>query len=162
MLRAAGIEVRCGLLANEARELNIGFVSRMKRGRPWVRLKVAVSLDGRTGCDRRQPVDHRRSGARRRSCLSRARVAVLTGVGTVLDDNPRLTCAPVDTPRQPLRVLIDASSTAAGRAHSGRRAHADLLRHRSSVSRARCRAARRGAEIVRWRTRPARSICRAC
>ena len=64
-----------GLLENEARELNIGFVSRMTRGRPWVRMKIAASLDGKTALiERQEPVDHRRGGAPRRASLARARV----------------------------------------------------------------------------------------
>ena len=64
-----------GLLEDEARELNIGFVSRMTRGRPWVRMKIAASLDGRTAlANGREPVDHRRGGARRRPSLARARL----------------------------------------------------------------------------------------
>ncbi len=111
-LQAAGIEVHCGLLEHEARELNIGFISRMTRGRPWVRLKVATSLDGKTalangrsqwitGADARRDVHAWRA----RSC------AMLTGIGTVRDDNPRLTVRDIntiDTLRQPLRVVVDS------------------------------------------------------
>jgi len=108
-LQAAGIETACGLLENEARELNIGFVSRMTRGRPWLRLKVATSLDGKTalrngasqwitGPDARRDVHAWRA----RSC------AMLTGIGTVRDDNPRLTVRAVPTTRQPLRVVVDS------------------------------------------------------
>jgi diaminohydroxyphosphoribosylaminopyrimidine deaminase/5-amino-6-(5-phosphoribosylamino)uracil reductase len=71
-LRDAGIAVDVGLMDSEARELNIGFVSRVTRGRPWVRIKAAASLDGRTALDeRREPMDHRRGGARRWSSLAR-------------------------------------------------------------------------------------------
>jgi diaminohydroxyphosphoribosylaminopyrimidine deaminase / 5-amino-6-(5-phosphoribosylamino)uracil reductase len=108
-LRAAGIAVDCGLLENEARELNIGFVSRMTRGRPWVRLKVAMSLDGKTALRNgvsqwiTQPEARRDAHAwRARSC------AVLTGFGTVRDDNPRLTVRALETPRQPRPVVVDS------------------------------------------------------
>lgn len=108
-LAAAGIAVDCGLLEAEARELNIGFVSRMTRGRPWLRLKVAMSLDGKTALanGRSQWItgpDARRHahGWRARSC------ALLTGIGTVREDDPRLTVRDVDTPRQPLRVVVDS------------------------------------------------------
>ena len=74
-LRAAGVEVDAGLLEDEARELNVGFVSRMTRGRPWVRLKIAASLDGKTAlADGDEPVDHRRGSTPRRASLARAGV----------------------------------------------------------------------------------------
>ncbi|MCF8178885.1 MAG: bifunctional diaminohydroxyphosphoribosylaminopyrimidine deaminase/5-amino-6-(5-phosphoribosylamino)uracil reductase RibD [Sulfuritalea sp.] len=108
-LSAAGVEVACGLLEAEATELNIGFISRMTRGRPWLRLKVATSLDGKTALNNGVSQwitgpDARRDahGWRARSC------AVLTGIGTVKDDNPRLTVREVATLRQPLRIVIDS------------------------------------------------------
>ncbi|WP_297351489.1 bifunctional diaminohydroxyphosphoribosylaminopyrimidine deaminase/5-amino-6-(5-phosphoribosylamino)uracil reductase RibD [Paraburkholderia sp.] len=109
MLRDAGIEVRCGLLANEAAELNIGFVSRMTRGRPWVRLKVAASLDGRTGLPSGESQWITGDAARADGHAWRARAsAILTGIGTVREDDPRMTVRAVDTSRQPQRVLIDS------------------------------------------------------
>ncbi|REG59626.1 diaminohydroxyphosphoribosylaminopyrimidine deaminase /5-amino-6-(5-phosphoribosylamino)uracil reductase [Paraburkholderia sp. BL6669N2] len=109
MLRDAGIEVRCGLLAHEAHELNIGFVSRMTRGRPWVRMKVAASLDGRTGLPSGVSQWITGEAARADGHAWRARAsAILTGIGTVREDNPRMTVRAVDTPRQPQRVLIDS------------------------------------------------------
>ncbi|WP_144156146.1 bifunctional diaminohydroxyphosphoribosylaminopyrimidine deaminase/5-amino-6-(5-phosphoribosylamino)uracil reductase RibD [Paraburkholderia sp. BCC1885] len=109
MLRDAGIEVRCGLLANEAAELNIGFVSRMTRGRPWVRMKVAASLDGRTGLPSGESQWITGEAARADGHAWRARAsAILTGIGTVRGDDPRMTVRAVDTPRQPQRILIDA------------------------------------------------------
>ena len=109
MLRDAGIEVRCGLLETEARELNIGFVSRMTRGRPWVRMKVAASLDGRTGLPSGESQWITSEAARNDGHAWRARAsAILTGIGTVKEDNPRMTVRAVDTPRQPHRVLIDS------------------------------------------------------
>jgi len=108
-LSDAGIANVCGLLYNEARELNIGFVSRMTRGRPWVRLKAAVSLDGKTALlnGRSQWItgpDARRDGHhwRARAC------AMLTGVGTVKDDDPLLTVRQVDTQRQPPCIVVDS------------------------------------------------------
>lgn len=108
-LRVAGIAVAQGLLEGDARELNIGFVSRMARGRPWLRLKVAASLDGKTALanGRSQWItgpDARRDahGWRARSC------AILTGIGTVRDDDPRLTVRDVPCTRQPLRVIVDS------------------------------------------------------
>jgi diaminohydroxyphosphoribosylaminopyrimidine deaminase/5-amino-6-(5-phosphoribosylamino)uracil reductase len=108
-LQAAGISFEHGLLEGEARELNIGFVSRVTRGRPWVRLKVAATLDGRTALpDGRSQwitgAEARRDGHRWRARAS----AILTGIGTVKADDPQLTVREVATPRQPLRVLIDS------------------------------------------------------
>ncbi|MEZ5605215.1 MAG: bifunctional diaminohydroxyphosphoribosylaminopyrimidine deaminase/5-amino-6-(5-phosphoribosylamino)uracil reductase RibD, partial [Burkholderiaceae bacterium] len=108
-LRAAGIDVRCGLLQQEARDLNIGFVSRMARGRPWVRLKVATSLDGRTALPDGRSQWITGEAARADAHAWRARAcAILTGIGTVRDDNPQLTVRHVQTSRQPLRVLVDS------------------------------------------------------
>lgn len=108
-LRAAGIKVEFGLMEAAARELNLGFVSRMERGTPWLRSKIGMSLDGRTalangqsqwitGEAARQDVQHWRT----RSC------AVLTGSGTVLADDPRLDVRLPDCSRQPLRVVLDS------------------------------------------------------
>ena len=108
-LAAAGIRFEHGLMEDAARELNIGFVSRLTRRRPWVRLKVAATLDGRsaladgasqwiTGPEARAD-GHR---WRARAC------AVLTGIGTVIADDPQLTVREVTTPRQPLRVIVDS------------------------------------------------------
>ncbi|MBX3650845.1 MAG: bifunctional diaminohydroxyphosphoribosylaminopyrimidine deaminase/5-amino-6-(5-phosphoribosylamino)uracil reductase RibD [Burkholderiales bacterium] len=108
-LRAAGIAVDVGLMENEARELNIGFVSRMTRGTPWVRMKVATSLDGRTALADGQSQWITGSDARRDGHAWRARAcAVLTGVGTVKDDDPQLNVREVQTTRQPLRVVVDS------------------------------------------------------
>jgi diaminohydroxyphosphoribosylaminopyrimidine deaminase/5-amino-6-(5-phosphoribosylamino)uracil reductase len=108
-LAAAGIAVASGLMEAEATELNIGFVSRMTRGRPWLRLKVAASLDGKTALNNGVSQWITGPDARRDAHAWRARsCAVLTGIGTVKDDNPRLTVREVPTTRQPLRVVIDS------------------------------------------------------
>lgn len=108
-LSAAGVEIETGLLADEARELNIGFFSRMQRGRPWVRLKAAVSLDGRTALNNGTSQWITGPEARSDGHAFRKRAgAVLTGVGTVLDDNPRLDVRLVETALQPLRVVVDS------------------------------------------------------
>lgn len=108
-LRDAGLAVDSGLLANEARELNIGFVSRMERGRPWVRLKAAASLDGRTALENGSSQWITGPDARRDGHRWRARAcAILTGIGTVRDDDPQLTVRDVETGRQPLRVVVDS------------------------------------------------------
>jgi len=109
MLRAAGIETAGGLLENEARELNIGFVSRMTRGRPWLRLKAAASLDGKTALNNGVSQWITGPEARRDGQRWRARAcAILTGIGTVCDDDPQLNVRDVETPRQPLRVVVDS------------------------------------------------------
>jgi diaminohydroxyphosphoribosylaminopyrimidine deaminase/5-amino-6-(5-phosphoribosylamino)uracil reductase len=109
LLRQAGIEVRCGLLENEARELNLGFVSRMTRGRPWVRMKIAASFDSRTALPSGESQWITSAAARADGHAWRARAcAVLTGIGTVLEDDPQMTVRAVETPRQPLRVLVDS------------------------------------------------------
>ena len=108
-LRAAGIVVEIGLMETEARELNRGFFTRMARGTPWVRSKTGMSLDGRTalangvsqwitGEAARNDVQHWRA----RSC------AVLTGIDTVLADDPRLNVRDIKTVRQPMRVVLDS------------------------------------------------------
>jgi diaminohydroxyphosphoribosylaminopyrimidine deaminase/5-amino-6-(5-phosphoribosylamino)uracil reductase len=108
-LRSAGIRFEHGLLEGEARELNIGFVSRMTRGRPWVRMKLAATLDGRTALQDGQSQWITGDEARRDGHRWRARAcAILTGIGTVKADDPQLTVREVDTPRQPLRVVIDS------------------------------------------------------
>jgi diaminohydroxyphosphoribosylaminopyrimidine deaminase/5-amino-6-(5-phosphoribosylamino)uracil reductase len=108
-LREAGVEVRCGLLAAEAQELNLGFVSRMTRARPWVRMKMAASLDGRTALPDGASKWITGPEARDDGHAWRARAcAVLTGIGTVKDDDPLLTVRAVETSRQPLRVLVDS------------------------------------------------------
>jgi len=108
-LRAAGIEVEIGVMEEEARELNIGFVSRMTRGRPWVRMKIAASLDGRTALANGKSQWITGEAARADGHKWRARAcAVLTGHGTVRDDDPQLNVRGVDTPRQPLKIVVDS------------------------------------------------------
>ena len=108
-LSAAGIETVCGVLENEARELNIGFVSRMSRGRPWLRLKTASTLDGVTALENGVSQWITGPAARRDGHRWRARAcAVLSGIGTVQTDDPSLTVRDVPTERQPLRVIVDA------------------------------------------------------
>ena len=108
-IKRAGIEVATGMLENEARELNIGFVSRATRGRPWTRMKIAASLDGKTALANGKSQWITGEAARRDGHHWRARAcAVLTGIGTVRDDDPQLTVRAVSTPRQPLRVVVDS------------------------------------------------------
>jgi len=108
-LRAAGIAVEHGLMEDEARELNIGFVARMTRGRPWMRMKIAASLDGRTALANGKSQWITGEQARADGHCWRARAcAVLTGFGTVRDDDPQLSVRGVDTPRQPLKIVVDS------------------------------------------------------
>jgi diaminohydroxyphosphoribosylaminopyrimidine deaminase/5-amino-6-(5-phosphoribosylamino)uracil reductase len=108
-LRAAGVTVETGPGAHASRELNIGFFSRMIRGTPWVRLKVAASLDGTTALDNGQSQWITSELARADGHAWRARAcALLTGIGTVLEDDPRLDVRGVDTPRQPTLVVVDS------------------------------------------------------
>ncbi|MES2150297.1 MAG: bifunctional diaminohydroxyphosphoribosylaminopyrimidine deaminase/5-amino-6-(5-phosphoribosylamino)uracil reductase RibD [Pseudomonadota bacterium] len=109
-LEAAGIEVSCGLMAGQARELNIGFFTRMQRGLPWVRLKTAASLDGMTALHDGQSQWITGAEARADGHAWRARAcAILTGIGTVKADDPELTVRAVATPRQPLRIIVDST-----------------------------------------------------
>lgn len=108
-LREAGIQAESGLLEAEARELNIGFVSRMTRGRPWLRLKAAATLDGKTALSNGESQWITGEAARADGHRWRARAcAVLTGIGTVKADDPQLTVRAIPCQRQPLRVVVDA------------------------------------------------------
>lgn len=112
-MRAAGIEVELldtdDPLAIQSRELNIGFFSRMIRKTPWLRMKVAASLDGKTALENGTSQWITSPEARADGHAWRARAcAVLTGIGTVLQDQPRLDVRLVTTPRQPHLVIIDS------------------------------------------------------
>lgn len=108
-LRAAGIEVEVGPGAAESRELNIGFFSRMIRKTPWVRMKMAASIDGQTALLNGQSQWITGEAARADGHAWRARsCAVLTGIGTVLADRPRLDVRLAETPRQPAVVVVDS------------------------------------------------------
>lgn len=108
-LRQAGISVELGLMAAEARQANAGFFSRLNRGRPWVTLKMAISMDGRIAlasgesqwitCPEARQIAHQ---------LRAENDAILVGIGTVMADNPQLTCRlPGFVGRQPVRVVLD-------------------------------------------------------
>lgn len=108
-LRAAGIAVTLGPGAAQSRELNIGFFSRMVRGMPWVRLKVAASLDGRTalGNGASQWITSPQARADGHAWRARADV-ILTGIGTVRDDDPRLDVRLDTVHRQPRLAVVDS------------------------------------------------------
>lgn len=110
-LRDAGVDVRVGLLSHDALETNIGFVKRMTTGLPWVRAKVAASMDGRTGLANGESRWITGDEARRDGHRWRARAcAIVTGSGTVKHDNPQMTVRGVATTlplRQPLRIVFD-------------------------------------------------------
>lgn len=110
-MRAAGIEVHFADadIARQAWALNVGFFSRVQRGRPWVRVKVAASLDGRTALANGQSQWITSHEARTDGHVWRRRAgAVLSGIGTVLADDPRLDVRMVPTARQPVRVVVDS------------------------------------------------------
>ena len=107
-LRAAGIEVEVGVLEAQARALNPGFIKRMQTGRPYVRSKLAMSLDGRTAMASGESKWITSEAARQDVHRLRARSsAIVTGVGTVLADDPNLTVRLDGMERQPLRVVLD-------------------------------------------------------
>jgi diaminohydroxyphosphoribosylaminopyrimidine deaminase/5-amino-6-(5-phosphoribosylamino)uracil reductase len=111
-LEQSGIRVQSGLMAAAARELNRGFVARMERGRPWLRVKLAVSADGRTAMASGESKWITGEAARADVHRLRARSsAILTGIGTVLADDPQLNarCAEPINIEQPLRVVADSS-----------------------------------------------------
>lgn len=108
-LRQAGVDVIVGDGAAQSRELNIGFFSRMQRKRPWMRMKMAISLDGQTGLENGQSQWITSEAARTDGHAWRARAcAILTGAGTVVQDNPLLDVRLVPTQRQPSAILIDS------------------------------------------------------
>lgn len=108
-LRESGIRVDIGLMANEAREAHRGFIARMSRGRPWMRIKAAASLDGRIALANGESKWITGEAARRDVHALRARsCAMLTGIGTILRDDPELTVRHVPCSRQPRRIVIDS------------------------------------------------------
>lgn len=108
-LERAGIAVDSGLMADQAYEMNIGFVARMRRGTPWVRMKTAASLDGMTALHNGASQWITGAAARADGHAWRARAcAILTGIGTVKADDPQLTVRGVATTRQPRRIIIDS------------------------------------------------------
>ena len=108
-LQAAGVQVDMGLLRAESTELNMGFFKRMQQGTPWMRMKSAQSLDGQTALTNGHSQWITGEAARLDGHRFRAQAcAVLTGIGTVLEDNPLLNVRGIDTPRQPHLLLVDS------------------------------------------------------
>lgn len=108
-LQAAGVQVEVGPGAAISRDLNIGFFSRMVRGTPWLRMKVAATLDGKTALDNGASQWITSEAARADGHAWRARAgAVLTGIGTLLEDDPRLDVRLAPAPRQPDAVVVDS------------------------------------------------------
>jgi diaminohydroxyphosphoribosylaminopyrimidine deaminase / 5-amino-6-(5-phosphoribosylamino)uracil reductase len=117
-LRDAGIEVRCGLRQSEAQDIALGFLTRMRRGTPWVRLKVAGSIDAFSALPNGQSQWITSQPARDDGHRWRARAsAILTGIGTVKADNPHMTVRAVNSPRQPQRILVDSLLEVDPKAH---------------------------------------------
>jgi diaminohydroxyphosphoribosylaminopyrimidine deaminase/5-amino-6-(5-phosphoribosylamino)uracil reductase len=108
-LRAAGIKVESGLMVADAEEINIGFLKRMRSGRPFVRVKMGASLDGRVALANGKSKWITGEAARADVQKWRARSsAILTGIGTVLADDPQLNVRLPDVQRQPTRVILDS------------------------------------------------------
>jgi diaminohydroxyphosphoribosylaminopyrimidine deaminase/5-amino-6-(5-phosphoribosylamino)uracil reductase len=109
-LRGKGVNVEIGLGADEARRVHVGHITRIQKARPFVTLKLAISSDGKVGLAGRKPVTITGEPARTRVFQLRARSdAILVGIGTVLSDNPHLTCRlPGMDERSPVRVVLDA------------------------------------------------------
>ena len=109
-LKAAGIAVECGLMEAQARELNEGFFKRMVLGHPLVRIKTASSLDGKTALSSGESKWITGEAARADVHKLRARsCAILTGIETVLADNPQMNVRGIETVRQPIKVIVDSS-----------------------------------------------------
>jgi diaminohydroxyphosphoribosylaminopyrimidine deaminase/5-amino-6-(5-phosphoribosylamino)uracil reductase len=135
-LRAAGLAVEVGLLREAARELNVGFFSRIERGRPWLRVKLAMSLDGRTALANGE--SKWITGAAARDDVQRWRArssAILTGSGTVLADNPHLTVRlpPNEACVPPLRVVLDRQLRTPEDSHVVDDAAPTLLLHAAAI-----------------------------
>ena len=108
-LREAGVSVETGLMADRAEALNCGFMKRMRTGRPWVRIKSAVSLDGRTALANGESKWISCEASRQDVQRWRARSsAILTGIGTVLADDPAMTARVPGAVKQPIRVIADS------------------------------------------------------
>lgn len=148
-LRSGGIEVQTGLLGELARELNPGFIKRMRTGRPYVRNKLAMSLDGRTAMASGESKWITSEAARQDVHRLRARSsAVVTGVGTVLADDPSLTVRLDGFERQPMRVVVDTHLSMPDTARMLTLPGRTLVMTCSDDSGAKERLERAGAEVI--------------
>lgn len=154
-LREAGVEVNCGLLEAEARELNAGFVMRTERGRPRIRCKLAMSLDGRTalasGASQWLTAPPARLDVQR---LRASSSAVMTGIGTLLTDDPLLNVRLPDTERQPLRVILDPDLDTPPGSRTLGQSGSVLILTCSAHSERRGALERTGAEVVELPSSP--------
>ncbi|MGH7917856.1 MAG: bifunctional diaminohydroxyphosphoribosylaminopyrimidine deaminase/5-amino-6-(5-phosphoribosylamino)uracil reductase RibD [Candidatus Binataceae bacterium] len=149
ILERAGIETVVGVLAPECRELNEGFITRVTRGRPFVVLKLAASLDGRIAA---QSGDARWISSKQSRLLvhqwRREADVVMVGAGTVIADNPRLTCR-IEGGRDPVRVIIDGRlRSPPGAAVFNSRSHAPTILVTAPRNRDRARHDYRGVEVL--------------
>jgi diaminohydroxyphosphoribosylaminopyrimidine deaminase/5-amino-6-(5-phosphoribosylamino)uracil reductase len=157
-LQAAGIKVHVGLLQSQAAALNIGFLQRMQHGRPYIRCKMAMSLDGRTAMASGESQWITHAHARRDVQTLRARSnAIMTGAGTVLADDPSLTVRLGDLPdthprpdsiEQPLRVIIDQNLSVSDQSRLFKLAGDTLIFTASDDDEARERLEQAGARIL--------------
>ena len=148
-LREAGIEVEVGVLEAQVRELNPGFIKRMQTGRPYVRNKLAMSLDGRTAMASGESKWITSDAARQDVQRLRARSsAIVTGVGTVLADDPGMTVRLDETERQPLRVVLDTHLSMPTNAKMLQQAGRTLVMTCSEDEAARETLQQTGAEVI--------------
>jgi diaminohydroxyphosphoribosylaminopyrimidine deaminase / 5-amino-6-(5-phosphoribosylamino)uracil reductase len=152
ILKRAGIEVVAGVLEDEARSLNEGFITRLTLGRPLGILKLAMSMDGRIAAASGD--SHWISSRESRELVHRWRRecdAVMVGAGTVIADNPRLTCRIAGGGRDPVRVVVDARLRSAPTARVYRqrsKASTILVTTPDNLARAQERYERRGVEVI--------------
>ena len=148
-LRERGVTVDIGLMETQSRELNPGFIQRMTNTRPWIRLKMAASLDGRTALANGESKWITGPAARADAQHWRARSsAILTGIGTVLADDPSLTVRDIDSDRQPLRVVLDSKLRMPGKAKMLREQGKTLIVTTRSDSRSMETLRTAGAEVT--------------
>ncbi len=148
-LEKAGLRVDVGLLQAESERLNPGFISRMTRGRPYLRVKLAASLDGRTALA--NGASKWITGEAARTDVQRLRArssAILTGIGTVLADDPALTVRDLDVDRQPLRVVVDPQLRMRHEAHMLSQPGATLIVTGEDQANAAAALRAAGAEVV--------------
>ncbi len=149
-LRRAGVAVESGLMEAEAAALNPGFIQRMQHGRPWVRVKLAASLDGRTALASGESKWITGEAARADVQRWRARSdAILTGIGTVLADDPALTVRDLPVPRQPLRVVLDSALRCPPAARLLREGGSSLLVTAAAQAAGASALRAAGAEVIR-------------